>query len=89
MHEHHKNAFEHLEDEIEDACEYLKEADEMEAQGHHYLAHGLHQIAMDEYSHANFLRDYLMRRGVYHDHEHHAEVEAHWHRLRGRLGFES
>lgn len=83
------DALDELKDEIEDACKYLKESDDMEAQGLHYLAIGLHRIAMDEYSHANFLRDWLISKNAYYEHEGHKVIEDHWHRLRGRLGFES
>lgn len=82
-------AFDELKDEIEDACKYLREADAMDAQGYHYLAIGLHKIAMDEYTHANFLRDYLMSKKAYHEHERHKAIEEHWHKLRERLGLES
>ena len=82
-------AFDELKDEIEDACKYLRESDEMEAQGHHYLATGLHRIALDEYSHANFLRDWLISKRVYYEHDRHKMIEEHWHKLLGRLGLES
>ena len=81
-------AFKHLEDEIEDACEYLRESDEADADGKEYLAHGLHRVAMDEYTHAEFLRSYLMTKGHYHHYEKHDELEEHWHRLRKKLGLE-
>ena len=81
-------ALKHLEDEIEDACEYLKEADEAEADGKEYLAKGLKNVAMDEYTHARFLRDYLMTKHHYHNHDKHEKIESHWHRLREKLGFE-
>jgi ferritin len=81
-------AFKHLEDEIKDACEYLKEADEAEEDGKEYLAHGLHKVAMDEYTHAEFLRSYLMTKGHYHHYQKHDELEEHWHRLRKKLGLE-
>lgn len=83
-----KELFEHLEEEIEDACEYLKEAEKTEAEGKPYLAEGMRRIALDEYSHANFLRDYLITKKVYHEHEKHEHIEEHWHRLRQRLGYE-
>lgn len=84
----HNTMFEHLEDEIEDACEYLREADEAEKMEKHYLATGLHKMAMDEYSHAHFIREYLIKKEMYHVHEHYHEVESHWHRLREKLGYE-
>ena len=84
----HKTMFEHLKDEIEDACEYLREADEAEGWEKHYLAKGLREMAMDEYSHAHFLREYLIKKEAYHVHEHHHEVESHWHKLREKLGLE-
>ena len=88
-HKMHHLTVEHLKDEIEDACEYLHEADEADEDGEHHLAIGLRRIALDEYTHARFLRDHLISAGLYHDHEHHSEIEAHWHKLRGRLGLES
>jgi hypothetical protein len=81
-------AIKHLEDEIEDACEYLKEADEAKADGKDYLAVGLHKAALDEYTHAKFLRDYLHTKHVYHDHDKHDHIEKHWHRLCEKLGLE-
>lgn len=88
MNEFYEKAIEHLEEEIEDACEYLKEADEAKADGKPYLAEGMHKIAMDEYTHAEFLRHYLMTKRAYHTHEKHEHLEEHWHRLRERLGLE-
>lgn len=84
----HEIIFEHLEDEIKDACEYLKEADEAKVEGKYYLATGLHKIALDEYSHAHFLREYLIKKETYHVHEHYNDVEEHWHKLREKLGYE-
>lgn len=81
-------AFKHLEEEIEDACEYLHEAEEAEADGKDYLAHGLRKVAHDEYTHANFLRDYLMSKKHYHEHANYEKIEAHWHKLRSKLGLE-
>ena len=82
----YKVMFEHLEDEIDDACEYLRKAHEAEEEGRSYLAKGLKEMAMDEYSHAHFLREYLMKKEAYHNHEHYAAVEEHWHRLKEKLG---
>jgi hypothetical protein len=81
-------AFKHLEDEIEDACEYIREADEANEDGKEYLALGLQKVAMDEYTHAEFLRNYLMSKGHYHHYEKHDELEEHWHKLCHKLGFE-
>lgn len=86
--EAYKIMFEHLEDEIEDACEYLRKADEAEGWEKHYLATGLRKMAMDEYSHAHFLRDYLIKKEAYHNHEHYVKTEEHWHKLREKLGLE-
>lgn len=80
-----KELFEHLEEEMEDACEYLKKGEEAKHEGHHYLAKGFFRMAEDEYSHAKFLRDYLIIKKVYHDHEHHEELEAKWHRLEEKM----
>lgn len=88
-HKMHHLTVEHLKEEIEDACEYLREADEAESEGDHYLAHGLKKMALDEYTHAHFLRKHLISEGLYHEHDHHDEIEAHWHKLRGRLGLEA
>lgn len=85
-HDFHESAFHHLKEEIEDACEYLKKADEAEEEGKHYFAHGLKRIAWDEYSHAKFLRDYLMTKEAYNNHE---EIDEHWHKLRHKLGLEA
>lgn len=88
MNEFYDKAFEHLKEEIEDACEYLKEADATEADGKPYLARGMRDIAMDEYTHANFLRNYLMSKHAYHEHAMYEEIEHHWHKLLARLGLE-
>ena len=81
-------ALKHLEDEIEDACEYLKEAEEAKTDGKDYLAAGLHKVALDEYTHAKFLRDYLHTKHVYHEDEGHDRIENHWRLLREKLGLE-
>jgi ferritin len=87
MNEFNHKAFEHLEEEIEDACEYLKEADEAEADGRAYLARGMKDIAMEEYSHAHFLREYLISRHAYYEHPNFEKVDQHWHRLLEKFGF--
>ena len=89
MEKFYELAYEHLEEEIEDACEYLREADEAHEAGKKYLASGLRKVAMDEYTHAHFLREYLMTKGAYHDHVNHAKIEEHWHKLRSKLGLEA
>jgi ferritin len=81
-------AIKHLEEEIEDACEYLKEAEDAKEGGKEYLAAGMRKVALDEYSHAKFLRDYLHSKHVYNEHEKHEHIEKKWHRLREKLGLE-
>lgn len=69
---------------IEKMCEELKDADmylEMskiaEADGERSLAKGLEEMALDEVTHADFLRDSLISAGHYHPHEH-TEIEEKW-----------
>lgn len=85
MDKFYEEAFDHLEEEIEDACEYLKEAEEAAEEGKTYLAEGLKKIAYDEYTHAHFLREYLMTKHEYRHHEKSAKIEEHWHKLTHRL----
>ena len=85
MDKHYELAFHNLEEELEDGCEYMREAEEADSMGKSYYAEGLRRIAYDEYTHAKFIRDYLITKGVYHDSEHHAKLEEHWHKLRGKL----
>lgn len=63
MEELYKELHEHLEEEIEDAHEYIELAEAAEARGCKYLAIGLHEIAREEFSHAKFHRDYLISKG--------------------------
>ena len=70
---------EHLGEEIEDAHEYIDLAEKAEARGCEYLATGLMEIAREEFTHANFHRDYLIHKGVYH---YDSEVEEKWHGLK-------
>lgn len=85
MDDFYSKAYEHLEDEIEDACEYLREAEAAEEEDKHYLAKGLRKIAYDEYTHASFLREYLMSKHEYRHHEKSAKIEEHWHKLTHKL----
>ena len=84
-HDKYDEMFEHLKEEMEDACEYLKESEAADEMGLTYIAKGLRDIAMEEYTHAKFFRNYLMMKHVYHDHEHHAEFEEKWKRLEHKL----
>jgi rubrerythrin len=88
MDRHYELAFHNLEDELEDGCEYLREAEEADSQGKSYYAEGLRRIAYDEYTHAKFIREYLTKKGVYHENADYAKLEAHWHRLREKLDIE-
>lgn len=85
MNEFYEKAFEHLEEEIEDACEYLREAEATEADGKHYLAEGMRKMAYDEYTHAHFLREYLMSKEAYRHHAKTEKIEEHWHKLTHKL----
>lgn len=69
---------EKLEEEIEDAHEYLDLAEKAEARGCEYLATGLRNIARDEFTHAYFHRDYLIAKGKYD----YGEAEEKWHHLK-------
>lgn len=88
MNKFYELAFKHLDEEIDDACEYLRESDEAAEEGKDYLAHGLRKVALDEYTHAEFLRNYLMTKEHYHHYEKHDELEEHWHKLRKKLHLE-
>jgi rubrerythrin len=50
---------EKFDEEMEDACEYYHMAEEADEHGHHHLAHGLHMMAHDEFTHAKFFKDKL------------------------------
>jgi ferritin len=78
MEELYKELHEHLEEEIEDAHEYIELAEDAEARGCKYLAIGLHEIAREEFSHAKFHRDYLISKGQHP----HGEIEEKWHELK-------
>lgn len=49
-----------LPDEINGCCEYLDLAKKAEETGHTDLAHGLYEMARDEYTHAKFIHDHLI-----------------------------
>lgn len=55
---------EDLKDEIEDCNKYLDMAMAAEEMGQMELAHGLCEIAKDEYTHAEFLHKHLKHYGV-------------------------
>ena len=52
-------------DEIEDANTYFDMAKLMEHEGQTSVAHGLYEMAKDEYTHAEFIRKYLIDNGLY------------------------
>ncbi len=70
---------ERFEEELEDACEYLKLAEEMPEE-----AIGLELIGRDEVTHARFLHDVLEECG----HEISEEHEKKWHHVLKKYGFE-
>lgn len=84
----HKEMIDHLMDEIEDACEYLREADKAITEGKEYLAAGLRNAALDEYTHAKFFRNYLIIKHMYPEGELHDHIEEHWHKMCHKFGFE-
>lgn len=61
-----KNKFKNdFPDEIEDANAYFDMAKLMEHEGQTSVAHGLYEMAKDEYTHAEFIRKYLIDTGIY------------------------
>ena len=52
-------------DEMEDANTYFDMAKTMEHEGQTTAAAGLYEIAKDEYTHAEFIRKYLVDNGIY------------------------
>lgn len=52
-------------DEIEDANAYFDMAKLMEHEGQTSVAYGLYEMAKDEYTHAEFIRKYLIDAGIY------------------------
>lgn len=82
-HEHHEDKMhillERFEEELEDACEYLKLAEEMPEE-----AIGLELIGRDEVTHANHLHDILEEHG----HEFSEEHEKKWHHVLKKYGWE-
>ena len=83
-HEHHEDKMhillERFEEELEDACEYLKLAEEMPEE-----AIGLELIGRDEVTHANHLHDILEEHG----HEFSEEHKKKWHHVLKKYGFEA
>lgn len=53
-----------MKEEITDAGFYCDLADSAKEEGDLYLAKGLYAITKDEYTHAAFLRDYLIDHGM-------------------------
>ena len=81
-HEHHglmKELLEHFEEELEDACEYAKLADEYPEE---YV--GFHSIGREEVTHAIFIHDELVDMG----HEFSDEHKHKWHHVLKKYGFE-
>ena len=68
---------EHFEDEMEDVCEYLDLAERAEETAP-TLAAGMRAMAHDEYTHAEFLHDYLESVGVH-------EYADKWNRVKERM----
>ncbi|MDE7089366.1 MAG: hypothetical protein K2O54_04540 [Prevotella sp.] len=68
MHGEHEEPIEHvksyfakeLPDEIHGCCKYLDLAKMAEDAGEAELAHGLYEMARDEYTHAKFIHDHLI-----------------------------
>lgn len=61
---------EQLPEEIEDAAKYMRLSRCAEADGYPSAAHYLLEIAYDEYTHADYIRDELTDLGEYKPEEH-------------------
>lgn len=84
-HEHHEHKhkgevlIERFEEELEDACEYAKLAEE-----HPECAKLFHAIGREEVTHAYHLRDEILKMG----HEIPDEHEVKWHKVLRKYGWE-
>ena len=59
-----KKLHEDLPDEINDANTYLNMAKCARQMEHHELAHYLSEMSKDEFSHATFIHEYLIKMGI-------------------------
>jgi rubrerythrin len=69
---------EHYEDELEDIEHYRHLAHKARTEGCHHLERLFTEIGNDEFTHAYYLRDYLIRKGVYDPDGKHKSLEAKW-----------
>jgi ribonucleotide reductase beta subunit family protein with ferritin-like domain len=76
----HHVILERYEEELEDACEYARLAEEMPEE-----SVGLLAIGRDEVTHANYLREILEE----HDHVFSEEHEKKWHHVLKKYGWEA
>lgn len=79
-----RKMMEHLKEELEDVEEYHEMSQEAARQGLHRRAKNLEKIAMEEYTHARYIRETLIEVGAYIPAEH-AECEEMWGRVRRDL----
>lgn len=64
-------------EELEDSEAYLELSKEAENHGELALAKGLEEMALDEVTHADFIRDSLIGANLYHPDEH-PKIEEKW-----------
>jgi rubrerythrin len=69
---------EHYEDEMEDIEHYRHLANKARTAGCNELARLFTDIGNDEFTHAYYLREYLIRKGVYDPDGKHKSLEAKW-----------
>lgn len=79
-----KKMMEHLKEELEDIKEYHEMSKEAQRGGMHRRAKNLEKIAMEEYTHARYIRDTLIEAGAYVPEEN-KECEEMWHAARHML----
>ena len=76
---------ERMHEELEDSETYMQMSKNAEEKGHLSLAKGLEEMALDEVTHADFLRDHLIHADLYNPHEH-PEFEEKWHQALHAFG---
>jgi rubrerythrin len=65
-------------DELEGVLKYRALAKKARSEEAHYLALVLSRIENDEFTHAEYLRDYLIHKGVYDPDGKHKDLEHKW-----------
>lgn len=65
-------------DELDGVLKYRSLAKKARSEESHYLALVLSRIENDEFTHAEYLRDYLIHKGVYDPDGKHKDLEEKW-----------